>query len=396
MMIRKKFVFLAHRVENWTWLLNFTNIFAHLHRNPKLRWMWMWLWPICAVASVIYLFARKGYDTVDSFEVEAPDGTLIQGETVLLKNMAWHFLSSRGRKQVRRRVERAVLELRERGFTHIGLGALTKAEFINHGGVDVVEKFGDQINGSYVLHADTGTDGGTAKQVRCALAKYGIKSPVFVTGATSKIGRAVALDLARSGVYVKLYTSSKERFVEIWQEAKEKGFGKFLSQAVSLEEGKECRLWLTGKAVPSGKKMISFIPADSVVMNFSVPNPFGEGRLHPRRRKDVLLVECGLAAYEPPSFLPLAHTMRQPRGLTYMCHASTITAAWKGYEGHEVSKVDIDRMSEVWQDVESLGFFLPPLPEMEMEEVFVPAKKGTDRWLWQKTRELAKSFAMFF
>jgi hypothetical protein len=128
--------------------------------------------------------------------------------------------------------------------------------------------------------------------------------------------------------------------------------------SLSLAEGKECRLWITGKAVSYGRKLLPYIPEGAAVLNFSVPNPVPEKILS--LRPDVKFCEGGLLAYDPAK-TTLRFTMRLKPGITYACHAGTMVHAYKGWQHHEVGHVDMAAIPETWQVAEELGFYLPPL-----------------------------------
>jgi hypothetical protein len=153
-----------------------------------------------------------------------------------------------------------------------------------------------------------------------------------------------------------MHRESKERFAAI--RAETDGNAQYLSMSLSLAEGKECRLWITGKAVSYGRKLLPYIPEGAAVLNFSVPNPVPEKILS--LRPDVKFCEGGLLAYDPAK-TTLRFTMRLKPGITYACHAGTMVHAYKGWQHHEVGHVDMAAIPETWQVAEELGFYLPPL-----------------------------------
>jgi len=374
-MEKTSFVFLAHRVESWNWLLNF-KIFNHLHRRPELHWFWLWLWPVCAIVSFAQIFGKKGFEIVDDFQFAG-----IKSQTILLRNYAWHFLFGRIRKIIKQRILKAILFAQEKNQV-IGLGALTKAEWLTQGGQWIVDKLGNKLHVPLV-HGDTLTAAGVLKKIDEVIQKYFINTPVFITGATSKIGRPIALKLAENQISVKMYTKSEKRFAEIKAEAGK--FGRYITMATSLKDGKTCQLWLTGKSKPSGKKLLRAIPKNAVVINFSVPNPLGENNEHPR--KDLLVVEGGLLAYNLAA-TNLHFTMRLRPGLTYSCHAATVVHAYKKWKHHEVGRVELSMLKEVWQVATKLVFFLPVLPEV----VVLVTKE--QKSLWKKLADVPASIIL--
>lgn len=370
-MEKKRFVFIAHWVENWNWLLWWIN---DLHRNPRHAWRWIWLWPACAIASLVYLFGKKSYDEVDSFGFNGK----LQGKTFLTRNFGWHFMlllipvakwnpriglfvRLKQRLQIqqlklfallRTRVLETVKAAQDEADV-IGLGALTKAEWLTAGGKWIVDTLGDKLRVP-IVHGDTLTAAAVIKMALRLIEQKRINSPVFITGATSKIGRAVVLDLAARGVEVMMYTDSPKRFEAICAEAGE--CSRNIQKAASLSDGLDSQLWITGKALPVGKKLMKYIPEGATVVNFSVPNPVPEYLF--KKRPDLDFLEGGLLAYDSAR-TDLAFTMRLRPGITYACHAGLMVHAYKGWTHHEVSQVEMSQLLSVWEAAEELGFFLP-------------------------------------
>lgn len=369
-MNKKRFVFIAHWVETWNWMLWWSK---DLNQHPQHAWRWVLLWPVFFVISLIYLFGKRSYNIVDRFQFNGQ----LEGRIALLRNFGWHFFLSGQRKKIRERILAAVLKEQETADV-IGLGALVKAEWLTAGGKGVVDQLGDKLKVPMV-HGDTLTAATVVKRIL----QFNPTS-VFLTGATSKIGRAVALELASRGITVKLLTESKKRFAEIKNEASD--FGQFIVWATSLKEGADCPLWVTGKAEPAGKKLLGYIPKGATVINFSVPNPVNE-RLF-KARLDIRFVEGGLLAFDPERSTQ-SFNMRLWAGETYACHAGTIVHAYMGWRHHEVGHVDMAKIWSVWEAAESLGFFLSPLPLRQ--------ERGEKRFSWWLTTwKKAKGLASFF
>jgi hypothetical protein len=348
-MDKKRFVFIAHWVETWNILLKCNK---DLHRHPDHAWRWMWLWPAFFVISLFYLFGKKSYEEVDGFQFNGK----LEGKIALIRNFGWQFFLKGQREKIKARILETVLS-EQKNADVIGLGALTKAEWLTAGGKWVVDQLGDKLKVS-IVHGDTLTAGAVIKRVL----QIGL-APIFLTGSTSKIGRAVALDLARRGMTVKLLTESENRFKEIWKEAGD--FNQFLFRASSLEDGKDCPLWVTGKAKPAGRNLLRHIPKGAIVINSSVPNPVSE-RLF-KVRPDIRFVEGGLLAFDPKKSTQ-SFNMRLWEGETYACHAGTMLHAYMGWTDHEVGHVNMEKIWAVWDAAVDLGFFLSPLPQ-EQEEV---------------------------
>jgi len=321
----------------------------------------------------MFVFGKRSYNIVDQFQFNGR----LEGKIALIRNFGWQFFVGRFRNKIRQRILDAVLELQETTDV-IGLGALAKAEWLTRGGKRIVEKLGDRLKVP-IVHGDTLTAATVIKRVL----QFNL-SPVFLTGATSKIGRAVALDLVSRGITVKMFTESEGRFSEIRDEVDESN-RYFLVNSLFLSDGKDCPLWITGKAIPAGKKLLKYIPTGAVVVNFSVPNPVHE-RLF-KRRPDIRFVEGGLLAFDPNRSTQ-SFNMRLWAGETYACHAGTMVHAYMGWTHHEVGPVDMTKIWSVWDAADNLGFFLSPLPQHQEQEA-----AGVS-W-WGATLEKAKGFASF-
>jgi hypothetical protein len=93
----------------------------------------------------------------------------------------------------------------------VGLGALNKNEALNGGGQLFVDKHPElKVR---VVHGNTLTAAAILQKL-----PSGVKE-IFLTGATSKLGRAICLYLSARGVKVVMYTTSDDRFNKIRDEA---------------------------------------------------------------------------------------------------------------------------------------------------------------------------------
>lgn len=344
----KKFAFIAHWVEPWNWLLWWSD---DLHKDPHHARYWKWLTPLYLSMSLWYLLGKRQHDVVDEFGF---NGNL-QGQTLLIRNFGWHFFIKNYRQKIRQRILDAVLYAQKDGADVVGLGALTKAEWLTKGGEWIVDELADKLH-IPVVHGDTLTVASVVMQTEAVVRKLKLKPAVFITGPTSKIGRAVTIELARRHYNIVMYTKSRKRFESIQAEADE--FGSNITHATSLSEGTACNLWITGKAVPGGTKLLGKIPDGAIVLNFSVPNPVSLKQS--KKRRNIFLQKAGLLAYDP-SCTDLKFTMRLKPGITYACHAGTIVHASQGWTNHEVSHVNMTDIWKVWQAAVDEGFYLPPL-----------------------------------
>jgi len=182
------------------------------------------------------------------------------------------------------------------------------------------------------------------------------RKSVFITGATSKIGRALCLQFVRDDITVYMYSQCRERFQEIADEAPlEKRH--LLIYCNNLAEGKDCDLWLTGKMIPHGKELIDAIPKFATIVNFAVPDPITPKLL--ATRPDLLHLDSGLLAYDNKVMSP-NFTWLLPSGTIYACLAGCIVHSLLGIEAHEVGPVVIEDMNKYWKAALENGFSTPP------------------------------------
>jgi predicted amino acid dehydrogenase len=344
----KRFCFIAHPVETWNWRL-YSN--EELNRHPPTKRPYPWLFPVDIGISCYFLLGKKPFDKLDEFNF---NGNL-KGETYLVRNFGWHFMLKGQHDKIRKRILQTVLHIQQ-DVDVIGLGALTKAEWLTKGGQWIVDELGDNLKVP-VVHGDTLTAVTVTKQVHQLSDQLHLDTPIFITGATSKIGRAVTLALAAEGHDLVMMTESAERFQSIRKEAG--GAGKRIRMSTSLAGGKDSKLWITGKANPSGQQVLNEVPEGAAILNFSVPNPVSMALF--RKRPDITALEGGLLAYDPAR-TTLKMTMRLRPGLTYACHAGTMVHAYKGWDHHESGPVELSQMTEVWRGAMEIGFSLPQLP----------------------------------
>jgi len=259
------------------------------------------------------------------------------------------------KKTITSRIEAAILDAQERGIKVVGLGNFNKAEWINHGGLDIVENLKGKLNRTYISHGDTLS--------AAVVYQYGIwlkennywKKSVFVTGATSKIGRALCLQLIKKDIKVFMYTKCRERFDEIQGEA-EPSKRDLLIFCDNLTAGKDCDLWYTGKMIPRGNELISSIPKFATIVNFAVPDPLTPKLMS--QRPDLLHLDSGLLKYDTNVMDP-KFTWLLPKGNIYACLGGCIVHSVLGIEEHEVGPVKIEDMDKYWNAALNLGFSIP-------------------------------------
>ena len=218
------------------------------------------------------------------------------------------------------------------------MGALNKAENVNGGGaLFVADHPSLRVR---VCHGNTLTAG-------CVL--QGIPKgtrEIFLTGDTSKLGRAIALYLGARGVRVVMLTSALDRFEAIRAEAAPEHQGN-LVRAQGLAEGAACSTWVVGKYLWPRDQ--SHAPPGTHFHQFVVPciSPVRRdctyGKLAAMRLPDEV---AGLRSCE----------MTMERRAVHACHAGALVHLLEGWAFHEVGAIDPARIDLTWEAALKHGF----------------------------------------
>ncbi|KAL0345974.1 UNVERIFIED_CONTAM: Very-long-chain aldehyde decarbonylase CER3 [Sesamum radiatum] len=234
-------------------------------------------------------------------------------------------------KGINKRIEEAILRANRLGVKVISLAALNKNEALNGGGTLFVNKHPNlKVR---VVHGNTLTAAVILNDIPKDV------SEVFLTGATSKLGRAIALYLCRKKVRVLMLTLSTERFRKIQTEAPA-DCQKYLVQVTKYQAAQNCKTWIVGKWITPREQ--NFAPAGTHFHQFVVPPIL-------QFRRDCTYGD--LAAMKLPEDVEglgcCEYTME--RGVVHACHAGGVVHALEGWSHHEVGAIDVDRIDLVWK-----------------------------------------------
>ncbi|XP_042001024.1 very-long-chain aldehyde decarbonylase CER3-like isoform X1 [Salvia splendens] len=234
-------------------------------------------------------------------------------------------------KGINKHIEEAILRANRLGVKVISLAALNKNEALNGGGTLFVNKHPNlRVR---VVHGNTLT----AAVILNEIPEHA--SEVFLTGATSKLGRAIALYLCRKKVRVLMLTLSTERFKNIQEEAPA-DCAKFLVQITKYQAAQNCKTWIVGKWITPREQMLA--PSGTHFHQFVVPPIL-------QFRRDCTYGD--LAAMKMPDdvqgFGSCEYTME--RGVVHACHAGGVVHALEGWTHHEVGAIDVNRIDLVWK-----------------------------------------------
>ncbi|PIA46084.1 hypothetical protein AQUCO_01600391v1 [Aquilegia coerulea] len=228
-------------------------------------------------------------------------------------------------------IEDAILKADKLGVKVISLAALNKNEALNGGGTLFVKKLPDlRVR---VTHGNTLT----AAVILSEIPKE-VKE-VFLTGATSKLGRAIALYLCRRGVRVMMLTKSTERFQSIQNEAAEE-HRSCLVQVTKFQAAQHCKTWVVGKWITPREQR--WAPSGTHFNQFVVPSIL-------EFRRDCTYGK--LAAMKLPEDVQGLGTCEytMDRGVVHACHAGGVVHFLEGYKNHEVGTIDVDMIDVVWE-----------------------------------------------
>ncbi|BFI24687.1 aldehyde decarbonylase [Marchantia polymorpha subsp. ruderalis] len=327
-----EFVFLAHCVD----LLSSMHVSFVLRQFASRPYSARWfLYPfLVLITPVMFMmwawgkvFVAYKY-TLDKFSCQ----------TWVVPRYGFQYFIPVGLNSINGLIESAILEADKKGVKVISLAALNKNEALNGGGVLFTDKHTNlRVR---VVHGNTLTAACILKGIPEDVTE------VFITGATSKLGRAIALHLCRRRVRVLMLTSSQERFEAILKEAP-KELKRYLVRVTKYQAGINCKTWIMGKWISHKDQQMA--PRGTHFHQFVVPGI-------PEIRKDCTYGK--LAAMRLPTQVKGISTCEFSceRGVVHACHAGGLIHCLEGWTHHEVGSIDVDRIDEVWEAAMRHGF----------------------------------------
>ncbi|KAG9131172.1 hypothetical protein Leryth_006042 [Lithospermum erythrorhizon] len=320
-----EFVFLAHVVDLMS-ALHSPYVFLSFSSKPfSVR---IFLFPFW-ILSFLMMFAMWAMSKTFLHSFYNLRGRLHQ--TWIVPRFGFQYFLPFAAEGINNLIEEAILRADRLGVKVISLAALNKNEGLNGGGTLFVNKHpGLKVR---VVHGNTLTAGVILNALPQDVEE------VFLTGATSKLGRAIALYLARRKIRVLMLTQSTERFLKIQKEAPPDSQN-FLVQVTKYHAAKHCKTWIIGKW--STPREQSWAPPGTHFHQFVVPP------IIPFRR------DCSygkLAAVRLPEDVEglgsCEYTME--RGIVHACHAGGVVHILEGWRHHEVGAIDVDQIDVVWK-----------------------------------------------
>jgi len=328
-------VFMAHGTELLS-VFHLPFMLRSFSSRPFVSQWWLKpFWPLCVpFVLVLRMFGK-------SFVADRHRLKTLNCETWVTPAWGFQFFIKSEFNHINRKIEEAILDADRAGVKVVGLGALNKNEALNGGGALFVNKHGKSLK-TRVVHGNTLTAAAILQKIPSECKE------IFLTGATSKLGRAIALYCVERGMRVVMYTTSEERFEKIRNEAAKKD-QHLLVQSTSLSDGAKIKDWVIGKHCP--EKDQNMAPRGAIFHQFVVP-PI------PETRKDCVYTD--LPAFKLPKeakdFRSCEMTMK--RGHIHACHAGALVHSLEGWDHHEVGAIDHMRIDTTWEAALKHGFAL--------------------------------------
>jgi predicted amino acid dehydrogenase len=369
--------------------------------------------------------------TTPATDAESKDDSpgVQSSEVWFSKAFAWQYMitSPSWQGYAKEMIVRSASQALNQGVKVFGLGALNKADWLNHGGEDVVkelEKRHKQTNTPMILDGEAGSEkpvspvdkisivhGNTltaavvCHQLKALLGDHSELNSVppvenagpyaaltvIITGPTTKIGRAIALTMAATeNVRVICVERKSQRLDSIIEEARLAALstGKGSEITACATERAACdsavdAVWVLGKEDKSSV-LKTIIPPGSRVLSYANPCPlsvvgskglFGRKKekkekpgVRPLVRDDLRYLDSGVMVL--PESLRAQRQFDQllPNHLVYTCHAAALVHHLEGWEHHEVREVPLEKMDVTLAAAIKHGFsvnLMPPREEVE-------------------------------
>ncbi|CAA6670277.1 unnamed protein product [Spirodela intermedia] len=283
------------------------------------------LWPLAFFSMIVMWIYSKTF-LVSFYNLR---GRLHQ--TWLVPRFGFQYFLPFAKDGINKQIELAIMRADKMGVKVLSLAALNKNESLNGGGTLFVNKHPDlRVR---VVHGNTLTAAVIINEIPKDVTE------VFLTGATSKLGRAIALYLCRKRIRVLMLTLSAERFQRIQKEAPPE-LQHYLVQVTKYQAAQNCKTWVVGKWL--NYKEQQWAPPGTHFHQFVVPPIFGF-------RRDCTYGK--LAAVRLPEDVQglsmCEYTL--DRGIVHACHAGGVVHFLEGWTHHEVGAIDVDRIDVVWE-----------------------------------------------
>ncbi|XP_051150148.1 very-long-chain aldehyde decarbonylase CER3-like [Andrographis paniculata] len=320
-----EFVFLAHIVD-FSSSMHAPFVFRSMASLPYCTRIYLLPFLPLTVMAMLVMWAKSKTFLISFYNLR---NRLHQ--TWVVPRFGFQYFLPFAAEGINKQIEEAILRADRLGVKVISLAALNKNEALNGGGTLFVNKHPNlRVR---VVHGNTLTAAVILNEIPRDV------SEVFLTGATSKLGRAIALYLCRKDVRVLMLTLSMERFRKIQKEAPSE-CQKNLIQVTKYQAAQHCKTWIVGKWITPTQQR--FAPPGAHFHQFVVP-PI----LHFRRDCTYGNLAAMCLPEDVQGLGSCEYTME--RGVVHACHAGGVVHSLEGWAHHEVGPIDVERIDLVWE-----------------------------------------------
>jgi sterol desaturase/sphingolipid hydroxylase (fatty acid hydroxylase superfamily)/predicted amino acid dehydrogenase len=324
-------VFLGHGL-GWSSLLHLPMVSPILatQRHTVSAWMYPFL-PFCLAAALLCRLFRRTSITLQRYMYAN-----LSCASWSIPVLAYSYMYKQEHPHINRLLLQAIRDAEAQGATHVGLGALNKAQGLNNNGADLVPFLHPGCR-TKIVHGNTLTAAVVYSRIR-QHAEPG--EELVFTGATSCVAKPVVLRLLGDGYKIRVLSRSAERFSRLQAEAGKLGAG--LSRIGSYEEGADCQKWVLGTTVDRSLEGIA--QKDTVFLEFAVPCAQDEF-LQPGK----VISAASIPIDSHISDITFCHSHdRCPEEVTVpSCLAAAIIHGLEGFNEHEVGDIDGSRL-DMW------------------------------------------------
>jgi sterol desaturase/sphingolipid hydroxylase (fatty acid hydroxylase superfamily)/predicted amino acid dehydrogenase len=343
-------VFLGHGF-GWSSVFHMPMVSPYMSTQQQVVRWWMYpFFPICALAAFLCRAFMRTCITMQRYSFKN-----LACATWSVPLLAYNYMSRRERPYINTLLLKAIKDADAQGATHVGLGALNKAVFLNNGGKDLLPYLHQDCRVK-IVHGNTLTAAVAYLRIRQRVKP---DEEIVFTGATSMVGTPVVLRLLQDGYRIRILTRSAARFADLRRRAGVKGDS--LRMIERYEEGADCRCWVlgTGATEPIGH----LVPPDTTFFEFAVPTT-QPAFLEPHNVVGIAGIQIDTRVCD----LTFCHD----RSCDTMpaCLAATIIHALEGFQEHEVGEVDVRKMDEWLQLAKKHGLNLGPPDEAGSKQTY--------------------------
>lgn len=328
-------VFIVHGIE-WNSMLYMPMVSPYLATQKCEKSAWMYVFsPMCVAVAILCRFFMKSCFTVQRWAYND-----FIGATWSVPRLGYSYLCPREYASINSLLLLAAHQAEAQGATHMGLGALNKAAFLNNGGKDLVPLLREGCS----LKVVTGNTLTAAVVHNMVRERAHTGEDIFFTGATSAVGTAVVLRLLQDGYRIRIFTRSKDRFDKLTLLAGDKG--DCITRAECYEDGSSSRTWILGSALTQPVQKI--VREDATLLQFAVP-PSPKDFV-----SSLSVIPVGNVSFDRRS-CDLSVCCNCDEGTLPACLAATIIHSLEGFSDHEVGEIDVSQMDHWFQLASKYG-----------------------------------------